>query len=544
MTDLNALLDAHRAATAAPQPDINAALDEYRANSAPQTTYDPTEGMTGWDKFVAGYGSAVPSMALAAKQRLAESQVSTYANMPEADRAHTNFDPASVKDNLDNLYAQQAENAKLDAPLNSSWQGTAGNLAGTAAPSIAASLAVPGSSAIAQNLIGPRLAALGLRMGGNAAAGAAQSLLTPTTSEEDRNKNADISAALSAILPVAGSAVRATVGRMDPIKQRLVDTLRQAGISVSNAREYGGGLNTVADKIINVVPGLGSLLRGSIEDKRGQVANAIASIATGEAGTAAPATKLAADEIVGKVGGEYGNLYKGLKVDPTVPGQVADAQLAANAAHDPRLIGRDALTAIRDTQNKAYSGTALTGKEYRNTLDYLNNLTGETGAPGDIARALRDSWQSAGRASMTPEQRVGELALNSRYALANRLRDAVGEKGANLGSITGKMTASGAALPQQATDLAEAGNSVFEEIHKPHQWQHYGLWPAVATALVYKPGAVAGAATAVPLIKAALNAPGAPLQRAANNPTSRAVTAAILRSAVANQVENANASGQ
>lgn len=550
MTDLNAILDAHRVATATEQADPNAALDAYRASTVePVSPPNPTDGMSGVDKFVAGYGGMIPHAALAIKQRLAElsggetKAIANLATTPE-DKALAADRIAKSDANIADLYSQQEENARLEKPLNDTWQGMAGNITGSAAPTIAASLAVPGGAAIAQDLLGPRLAALGLRMGGNAVAGAGQSLLTPSTSADERNSNAGISAALSAAVPAAGSFVRAAVGRMDPVKQQMVDVLRKAGISVSNAREYGGALNTVADKIINVVPGLGSLLRSSVEDRRGQVADAISRVATGNADTVAPATKLAANDIVGSVGNEYSGLLKGLRVDPTVPGQVADAQLSSNMVHDPRLLGRDALTAIRDTQNKAHAATALTGREYRNTVDFLNNLTGESGAPGDIARSLRDAWQSTGRAAMTPEQRVGELALNARYALANRLRESVGEKGSTLDSISRKMTSSEAALPKSATDLAEAGNKVFEEIHQPHQWQHYGLWPAVATALFYKPGAVAGAATAVPLIKAALNAPGAPLQRAANNPTSKAVTAAILRSAIANQAENVNASGQ
>lgn len=125
------------------------APSQGRAPAAPEQAADPTEGMNGFEKFVAGYGSAIPRLARGIGQRLG---MVSQAEVDEANR--------------------------LDAPLLRSGAGFAGNIAGNIVGALP-TVAIPGAATIP----------------GAALVGAAQGLATPTSTGESVARNAAIGGA-------------------------------------------------------------------------------------------------------------------------------------------------------------------------------------------------------------------------------------------------------------------------------------------------------------------------------------------------------------
>lgn len=119
-------------------------------------TYDPTIGMSTFERAVAGYGSAVPRIIRGVRQYLPE--------------AIGGMSPEQV-----------AEANKLDEPLMNTTAGNVGNIAGNVM-ALAPTVAIPGAAT----------------MRGAAVIGAAQGLLTPEEKVADRLKNAGIGAAAGA----------------------------------------------------------------------------------------------------------------------------------------------------------------------------------------------------------------------------------------------------------------------------------------------------------------------------------------------------------
>ena len=138
-------------------------------------TYNPTNGMSGVEKFVAGYGKAIPDMVRGIGQRigsvLPDSAVSALGLPTQAD--------------ID-------EHKRLDAPLMKTGAGMAGNIGGNIAAALP-SVAIPGAASI------PGAAVIGGTMG----------LIQPTATGESALKNAAVGAGLGAGSVVAGQLVGA-----------------------------------------------------------------------------------------------------------------------------------------------------------------------------------------------------------------------------------------------------------------------------------------------------------------------------------------------
>jgi hypothetical protein len=153
------------------------------------STYDPTEGMSTFQKVAAGAGKAFYDVGRGVGQRLG------LVSQEDIDAAK-----------------------KLDAPLMNTGAGTAGNIAGNLAVYSPLAL-VPGANTIA----------------GGAAVGALTGAMQPTASDESVGGNALMGA-------VAGGVVPAAIKAGQVAKAALVDPFTEAGKS----RIVGGALNRAA----------------------------------------------------------------------------------------------------------------------------------------------------------------------------------------------------------------------------------------------------------------------------------------------------------
>lgn len=152
--------------------------------------YDPTSGMSGGEKFLAGVGKALTDVGRGVRQYL-----------PEAVGGLSN--------------EQIAESRKLDQPLMQTGAGLAGNVAGNVALAVPAAFA-PGAATLP----------------GSAAIGAAYGALSPGVDAAERLKNTAIGGAAGAVVPAFQTAYRVGKSMVDPLyeggrQQILGRALRQ-----------------------------------------------------------------------------------------------------------------------------------------------------------------------------------------------------------------------------------------------------------------------------------------------------------------------------
>lgn len=152
--------------------------------------YDPTSGMSGGEKFLAGVGKALTDVGRGVRQYLPES-IGGLSN------------------------EQIAESRKLDQPLMQTGAGLAGNVAGNVALAVPAAF-VPGAATLP----------------GSAAIGAAYGALSPGVDAAERLKNTAIGGAAGAVVPAVQTAYRVGKSMVDPLyeggrQQILGRALRQ-----------------------------------------------------------------------------------------------------------------------------------------------------------------------------------------------------------------------------------------------------------------------------------------------------------------------------
>jgi hypothetical protein len=201
-----------QAATAA----FSSGREERRAAQleADRATYDPTIGMSGTDKFLAGTGKAFADIGRGVRQYLPQSM-----------------------GGLSN--EQVAESRALDAPLMKTGAGVAGNVFGNVALAAPAAM-IPGAASIP----------------GSAAVGGVYGAMQPGTSTSERLKNVAIGGAFGAAVP---AAIRAT-----QIGRSFVDPLYEGGRNAIMGRTLRTASGGNADEVVRNLRGAQELVPGSM----------------------------------------------------------------------------------------------------------------------------------------------------------------------------------------------------------------------------------------------------------------------------------------
>lgn len=167
-------------------------------SQATEAPIDPTEGMSGFDKFAAGAGKAMYDVGRGTKQILG-------------------MGPTS---------AETEEQRRMDAPLMKTGAGIAGNLAGNVAMTLP-TLGIPGANSYT----------------GAATLGALASALQPITDGESRGTNAAIGAAGGVAGQAIGNglarALRPVQSTLAPEAQRLAQVAAKEGIPLDAAAATG-----------------------------------------------------------------------------------------------------------------------------------------------------------------------------------------------------------------------------------------------------------------------------------------------------------------
>lgn len=190
---------------------------------------DPTEGMSGYDKFMAGAGKSFYDLARGAGQLIG----------------------AVSQEDVDDA-------AKRDRPLMKTGAGVAGNITGSVVSALPLA-AIPGANTVA----------------GAGAVGGVLGALQPVESGDSRLVNAGRGALFSAAVPAAVAGGKAIKAATDPLRsggqeaivrntlQRFAHDPEQAARALSNPVEFvPGSKPTVAEASLD--PGLAVLQRGAM----------------------------------------------------------------------------------------------------------------------------------------------------------------------------------------------------------------------------------------------------------------------------------------
>jgi hypothetical protein len=177
---------------------------------------DPTEGLSGTDRFLAGAGKAMTDMGRGARQIAAKLGLG---------------DSSAVQSEID-------ESRRLDSPLMRTGAGLAGNLAANVAMTMPAA-AIPGVNTIM----------------GAGALGGALGAAQPVASDESRLANTGFGAAGGAIgQAVASRLMRPVQTRISPEKAALAAKAEAAGIPLDAAQQTGSKALQSIDSALDSMP--------------------------------------------------------------------------------------------------------------------------------------------------------------------------------------------------------------------------------------------------------------------------------------------------
>lgn len=464
------------AATAAPTgtPGTTPQGTAHVAPSAPQAAddgtgwmkdYNPAAEMSAFDKFAAGYGSAVPEMAQGAEQILAGDEENKV------------------------LMAQEAERRKAMEKLGIA--GTLGNVAGNIATSVpvgmAAAAALPAAGSTG-------LAALLTRMGIGAAEGVATSALAPTASEGERQDNMQFGGIVGGAVPGGGAAFRGIFPQATPQARRAANILRAQGVRVPEGDVAPSMLGNFGQFVLDRTPIVGGINRRTMQSRRGQVADSLFNMLDE---SRAPTTASELKTIVNRVGADVPtqvNRATGtFDVSPAVRRltDVVDEYNQLLPSQRKPMVGRY----VDDILDYAHGGTGMDSPTYQKIrsdigFDLKNAAPAEKTALRGIQSALDEAYESGLSQDLIDDVH----RARAKNTLADALKTVKIDDGrVDIGSARRKIATknSKASVMPEAMDLMDA-STLIRDIPKPN--------------MLNAGGAIAGHLIAAPIVYPAIAA--------------------------------------
>lgn len=215
---------------------------------------DPTEGMSGTEKFIAGVGKAFVDLGRGTKQLLAGSadvdpNVFIGTAMPHGPKRDALVKKlmAERQSVISGIQEDIDESKRLDAPLMNTGAGTAGNIAGNVAAVVPSSM-LPGGNTLA----------------GSAVIGSVLGALQPVAEGDSRLKNTLIGGASSAagygVGKLAGKVVNSAASKVANIEKNVAaKAAAEAASETASARSAAGNAAQNAYRQLEHLRELGSL---------------------------------------------------------------------------------------------------------------------------------------------------------------------------------------------------------------------------------------------------------------------------------------------
>lgn len=401
--------------------------------SASQGAYDPTSGMSGYEKFAAGMGKAAADLGRGAGQMIG------IVSRADVDSA-----------------------AARDKSLMNTGAGLAGNIAGSVASLIPASF-IPGANTLA----------------GASLIGAGAGMLAPAGENDSRLSNMALGAAGGAAAKVGtdaiGRIVRPIQSTLTPELQALAQKAKSMGIPLDAADMTGSRPLKVIRSVLESMP-MTAARQAELNEAKRQAFNRAALETIGESSDKATPEILNAART--RIGGSF-NALSG-RNDVQLGNDFLNALAKIDASSNPFSSAK-----IGDLVNRALDLAAsgkISGVDYqkiRSTLgkqakDAFNSGNSET---GQAIKALRNALDDAAGASISPADQAAWNQARSQWQALKVLEKAAAPTSADAvagnvspAKLAQSMVSSdrqgftyGTSRQGQLSDLARIGQAFIKE---------------------------------------------------------------------------------
>lgn len=384
----NALINADKAGDTAAAKMLAGEIIKMRQPAKP---LDPTEGMSGVQKFLAGTGKGMVDLGRGAGQLLG--MVS-----PEA----------------------VAESRRLDAPLMKTGAGMAGNITGTAAASIPFMM-IPGANTYT----------------GATLVGAGMGALEPRTEGEGLGANMALGAAGGA----AGQGVSNLIGRaITPAKSaltseqtRLAAQALKEGIPLDAAQMTGSKPLQTVKSVLGNMP----LTAGNEAARRSTQQTAFNQAVLKKAGeTASEASPEVIDQMFSRLGGNFTDIYKRntVKVDDALLDGLGRIEKQYGMVLDPNqkaIISRNIDAILGD-------GSAMAGETYQATRSLMGRLQkSQDPNLSQAAKGIKNALDEAAERSLNKSDLSLLKETQRQYGNAKTISNAMKVAAGTSGDIPG-----------------------------------------------------------------------------------------------------------
>jgi hypothetical protein len=454
--------------------------------AAQNATFAPTNGMSTLDRLAASAGKAVADTGRGLRQiyaSAADAVAPQSSNLTSLITGQRPTRSAAIQSEIDDA-------KRLDAPLMATGAGVAGNIAGNVAmvllpaAGIVRGAGVLAKTAQAVNATrGARAAtAIGDAAGavinpqtylGAAGAGAALGAVQPVASDDSRLLNAGMGAAGGA----GGQAVVNALGRiaqpvknaLDPLRQKAVDVLTNAGVPLDLAQVTGSPMwNRVRSALSDNL-----FTAGAQEAKRAEQGAAFNNAALGTIGAAGPS---ATSDVMRAADDRIGAVFKDVldrndvKADPSWIGRLA--QTHAGALENEKQPVVNIINRILDSVNNPagqMSGQLAYG--IKKDLDRMAMSQDTTQA--HFARQARSALMDGINGSLSGPDQAAFAQARGQFANMSKIEGAIDKEGtgnispSRLANILGQKSNRDASIygrgPQELVDLAQSGKQVLPD---------------------------------------------------------------------------------
>lgn len=501
---------------------------------------DPTEGMSGADKFAAGVGKSANDLWLGLRSLGAQvaDTVSPRVGQP--------------KSRTEEVAAEIAESRRLDAPLMNTGAGFTGNVAGQIGAALLPGGAVAGAGRIASAAgaarAGQALGAAGSAMmvpttiRGAAGVGAGVGAMQPAMDWSERAMNTGIGAAGSA----GGMAALSGLSRIvRPNTSPDALSLLAEGVTPTPGQILGGGFKRTEEALTSV-PILGDAIRAGQTRAIGDLNRAAFNRALAPIGQRLP-NGLAGREAVAHVESALGRRYDSIlpRLTTRADGQfLTEVQSLRNmmgsgsidpakAAQFEAILQNQVLSKFMPGAEGAPTITGQTMKAIETDLRQLAERFGRSMDPdqnmvGDALREVQSALR--GNVSRSNPQHAAELVnINEGWANFKRVQKAA----AGVGSESGVFNASQLHSAVKALDKSKdkgasaRGDALMEDLSDPAKAVLGAKLPDSGTPMRMLTGAAAGGGLA--MINPAVLAGGLGAASAYTRPGQAALAALLAR---------------
>ncbi len=347
---------------------------------------------------------------------------------------------------LKDVQQSEAENRMMMEPVDSSAGGIVGNLAGNAAM-----LAVPAGAIGKLGQAGAatsKLATLAKLMGLEGALGAATGAIMPTVEGESVGKNMAVNAALNAVMPVGGAALKSKP--MQKAADVILDYTPFLAGKRLQMRNDAGRAGVEAEKVAAALRADAANAERDAMIREGQK-----KLAERAGWDRVPTDKLDMEDMHRAIGKQYGDLIEPVKMDvntivPEFEKMATKGGLATDEANRIKSI----TARIRESAD----GGQVSGGMYKTLRSEINDhLTDAKGLYREQLTAMKDKLDESFNAAIPDDQREAIGKLRDQYALGSKMKGADFDpsKGFDTRSMRKRLDAKGGARDarQELIDL-------------------------------------------------------------------------------------------